>query len=75
MKSAVDKYFNIAIMFTPVDEIILKIQSEPSPLCYGIFLKTVWRIFKKMFPGFFKVLFLNHKPAVISPSVRQSLEF
>ena len=70
--------------FTPVDKMISKIQSDPSPLGYGIFfLKNRFGRFLKNVPRLFRFLWVHHiysyiyifDPSVLqffSPSVLQS---
>ena len=75
---------NIDILFR-ISPNLMKIQSD-SNLGYGLFFKTVWKIFIKRFPGIFRVLFLHRKTYLLKywshrpywnthPSVRQSWEF
>ena len=62
--------------FTPVYEMIMKIQSDP-PLGYGIYFKNGLADFLKMFPGFFRVLFFTPQNIFAQildpPSVRLSV--
>ena len=60
--------------FTPADDKSSKIQSDPSPLGYGIFFKNRLADFRKMFPGFLRVLFyiVKHIHLKIGHTVCQS---